>query len=253
MVDGSTLPSPSYFLSCLQFHICSILLLTSLSFTWDFCSSWDVKKAEIQLEDTVTEGSFPPTEWMLKSAGWEAAWWKMTVLFPKCMLTVSPHTRLSWLTKVISYSTEALEQGGYTWALGLTSLTSFCEAEKVTFCLSESNYSECHFPAVGVTVVPTSGVVKKPGDSIDSSLIWQLLRENCVKHCSWLWLAAVNSPSLYSQSSQSNWGDRWHQIDMQYSVLYHMGYVRHAAVSDSPPFICSALICITHWGPTFEG
>lgn len=98
------------------------------------------------------------------------------------------------------------------------------------------------------------GCCMKQEDSLIPSLLWELLRENCVKHCSGLWSAAVNTPFLPSQSSQSNWGDRqtsdWHAIQCPLSGLCEAFCSFWFVLT---VLTCSALICITGWGPTFDG
>lgn len=168
--------------------------MLSLSFIW-FLFLLGCEENRNSLEDTVTEGSFPSTVgWVLESASWEAAWWKkMTTLFLKCVptCTVSPsHVTIMTPQSQVSCSTKALEQLDTPGLLGPTTY-QLCEAEKITLPLNAiflcNGRNSC---------AHLLGCCMKQEDSLIPSLLWQLLRENCVKHCSGLWFAAVNTPFL---------------------------------------------------------
>ena len=250
MVDGFAPFLPQLFLWLTASHgphpSCPML---SLSFIW-FVFLLGCGENRNSLEDTVREGSFPSTGgWMLESASWEAAWGKkMTTLFlkrvPTC--TVSPsHVTIRTPQSQVSCSTKALEQLDSPGLLGPPTYW-LCEAERVTLPLSAI------FLCTGRnSCTHLLGWYKRTHrfpHFFDSC--WERTVSNTVLDSGLLLWTHL---SLSSQSSQSNWGDRqtsnWHAIQCPLSGLCEAFGSFWFVLT---VLTCSALICITDWGPTFE-
>lgn len=144
------LPSSlSYFLGS-QFHMGAILPAVCSPCHWSaFCSFWDVKKTEIRLRIQSQKARSPPH-------GVDAGICRLRgclVEEDDCALpemyahaSCLPHTT----TIMTRQSSKLLHKGfgaaWHTWAPRSPHLPAPWGWESHFLCLSESNYSECHFP-----------------------------------------------------------------------------------------------------------
>ena len=114
--------SPSYFLGS-QFHICAILpALCSPCHSPDFCSSWDVKKAEIRLRIQSQKSRSPPYGvdagiCRLRGCLVEEDDCALPEMYAHCL---SAHATIMTPQSQVSYSTKALEQRDTPGPLGPT-------------------------------------------------------------------------------------------------------------------------------------